>query len=92
MLTATLFGAPVCRTYGGAIADGRYEPVAFRLPLGLKDIRLALAAAQDAGVPMPAAALVRDRVLSVQSAGGDEQDVTAIARAAARDAGLPDKT
>ena len=46
ILTATLFGAPVYKTYGELIADGKFEPAGFAAPLGLKDIRLTLAAAE----------------------------------------------
>ncbi len=43
LLTSTLFSAPVYRTYGGLIAEGRFEPAGFAAPLGYKDIRLLLA-------------------------------------------------
>ena len=58
ILTSTLFAAPVYRTYGGLIAGQRYEPAGFAAPLGLKDIRLALAAGESLQVPMPLASLV----------------------------------
>jgi 3-hydroxyisobutyrate dehydrogenase-like beta-hydroxyacid dehydrogenase len=45
ILTSTLFDAPAYKTYGGIIADGRFEPAGFAAPLGQKDIRLVLAAA-----------------------------------------------
>ena len=45
ILTSTLFSAPVYKTYGGLIADERFEPPGFAAPLGQKDIRLTLAAA-----------------------------------------------
>ena len=37
-LTSTLFAAPIYKTYGGLIADGKFEPAAFAAPLGEKDI------------------------------------------------------
>jgi 3-hydroxyisobutyrate dehydrogenase-like beta-hydroxyacid dehydrogenase len=51
ILTSTLFDAPVYKTYGGLIADGTFEPAGFAAPLGYKDIRLTLAAAEDLRVP-----------------------------------------
>ena len=51
ILTSTLFNAPVYKTYGGLIADGKFEPAGFAAPLGHKDIRLTLAAAEDLRVP-----------------------------------------
>jgi 3-hydroxyisobutyrate dehydrogenase-like beta-hydroxyacid dehydrogenase len=50
ILTSTLFGAPVYKTYGALLADGSFEPAGFAT-LGLKDIRLALAAAEELRVP-----------------------------------------
>jgi 3-hydroxyisobutyrate dehydrogenase-like beta-hydroxyacid dehydrogenase len=86
-LTSTLFDAPVYKTYGGIIADGRFEPPAFAAPLGAKDIRLALAAAEDLRVPLPLASLLHDRFLTLLAHGGDKLDWSAIGGLAARDAG-----
>ena len=46
-LTSTIFNAPAYKIYGALIADGKFEPAAFAAPLGYKDIRLALAAAES---------------------------------------------
>lgn len=89
ILTSTLFDAPVYRTYGGLIAEGRFEPAGFAAPLGQKDVRLALAAADDLRVPMPLASLLRDRFLTLLAHGGDRLDWSAIGGLAARDAGTP---
>ena len=70
LLTSTLFTAPAYRTYGALIAEQRYEPAGFAAPLGLKDIRLALAAADELGVPLPFASLVHDRLLALVAQGG----------------------
>jgi 3-hydroxyisobutyrate dehydrogenase-like beta-hydroxyacid dehydrogenase len=88
ILTSTLFGAPVYTTYGGLIADGTFEPAGFAAPLGFKDIRLALAAADDLRVPMPLASLLRDRFLTLLAHGGDKLDWSAIGQLAAKDAGV----
>jgi len=87
LLTSTLFSAPVYRTYGGLIADKRFEPAGFAAPLGLKDIRLALAAGDEMRVPLPLASLLRDRFLTLLAQGGDKLDWSAIGGLAARDAG-----
>jgi 3-hydroxyisobutyrate dehydrogenase-like beta-hydroxyacid dehydrogenase len=89
LLTSTLFAAPVYRTYGALIAERRFEPAGFAAPLGLKDIGLALAAAQDLRTPMPVASLLRDRFLTLLAHGGDDLDWSAIGRLAALDAGAP---
>jgi 3-hydroxyisobutyrate dehydrogenase-like beta-hydroxyacid dehydrogenase len=48
ILTSTLFDAPVYHTYGGLIANQKYEPAGFAARLGLKDVRLALEAGRSA--------------------------------------------
>ena len=87
ILTSTLFDASVYKTYGGLIAEGKFEPAGFAAPLGQKDIRLTLAAAEDLRVPMPLASLLRDRFLTLLAHGGDKLDWSAIGRLAATDAG-----
>jgi 3-hydroxyisobutyrate dehydrogenase-like beta-hydroxyacid dehydrogenase len=87
MLTSTLFSAPVYKTYGGLIAGGVFEPAGFAAPLGQKDIRLTLAAAETLSVPMPIASLLRDRFLTLIAQGGETLDWSAIGKLAARDSG-----
>lgn len=87
MLTSTLFNAPVYKTYGGLIAGGVFEPAGFAAPLGQKDVRLTLAAAEALRVPMPLASLLRDRFLTLLAHGGDHLDWSAIGGLAAKDAG-----
>jgi 3-hydroxyisobutyrate dehydrogenase-like beta-hydroxyacid dehydrogenase len=87
ILTSTLFAAPVYKTYGGLIADRKFEPAGFAAVLGQKDIRLTLAAAENLRVPMPLASLLRDRFLTLLANGGDELDWSAIGSLAAKDAG-----
>jgi 3-hydroxyisobutyrate dehydrogenase-like beta-hydroxyacid dehydrogenase len=65
-----------------------FEPAGLAAPLGEKDIRLALAAAQTLHVPMPLASLLRDRLLTLLARGGDALDWSAIGQLAAQDAGL----
>jgi len=87
MLTSTLFTAPVYKTYGALIAKGSYEPAGFAAPLGLKDMRLALAAAETLQVPMPLGSLLRDRFIGLLAQGGGHLDWSAIAQLSARDSG-----
>jgi 3-hydroxyisobutyrate dehydrogenase-like beta-hydroxyacid dehydrogenase len=87
LLTNTLFGAPVFKTYGGLIAEERYDPAGFKAELGYKDVRLALSAAQGLKVPMPLASLISDRFLALLAAGGGDLDWSALALIAKRDAG-----
>ena len=61
ILTPTLFNAPVYKTYGGLLAERNFEPAGFAAPFGHKDIRLALAAAEEMRVAMPLASLLNDQ-------------------------------
>ncbi len=88
LLTNTLFAAPAYKTYGGLIAEERYRPAGFRMPLGLKDVTLALDAARDRTVPLPIASLVRDRMLEALANGYDDADWSALGAVAAKAAGL----
>jgi 3-hydroxyisobutyrate dehydrogenase-like beta-hydroxyacid dehydrogenase len=47
------------------------------MPLALKDVRLALAEAENAGAPMPSVSLVRDRIVSAIARGHAGLDLTA---------------
>lgn len=87
LLTATLFTGPAYKTYGGLIADGKFQPAGFAASLGYKDIRLALAAARNLRVPMPLGSLLHDRYLRLLANGGDHLDWAAIGGLAAQDAG-----
>jgi 3-hydroxyisobutyrate dehydrogenase-like beta-hydroxyacid dehydrogenase len=68
---STLFAAPVYKTYGGLIAEEKFEPAGFAARMGHKDIRLTLAAAEGLRVPMPLASLLRDRFLTLLAQGSD---------------------
>ncbi|MEJ2591006.1 MAG: NAD(P)-dependent oxidoreductase [Candidatus Thiodiazotropha sp.] len=87
MLTSTLFSAPIYKTYGSLIIEGKFQPPGFAAPLGKKDIGLVLEAAEALQVPLPVASLVRDRFLALLAQGGDDLDWSAIGGLAARDAG-----
>jgi 3-hydroxyisobutyrate dehydrogenase-like beta-hydroxyacid dehydrogenase len=87
-LTSTLFDSPIYKTYGAMIVGGRFSPAGFAAPLGHKDIRLVLTAAEDLQVPMPLASLLRDRFLNLLAHGGEELDWSAIGRLPASDAGI----
>ena len=92
LLTATLFNVPLYKIYGGLIVERKFEPAGFAAPLGLKDIRLTMAAAEQLRVPMPLASLLRDRFLALLAQGGDSLDWSAIARLSAQDAGQERRT
>jgi 3-hydroxyisobutyrate dehydrogenase-like beta-hydroxyacid dehydrogenase len=88
-LTSTVFTAPAYKTYGNLIAEGTFEPAAFAAPLGYKDIRLALTAAENLRVPMPLVSLLHDRFVRLFAQGGEQLDWAAIGGLAGQDAGRP---
>jgi 3-hydroxyisobutyrate dehydrogenase-like beta-hydroxyacid dehydrogenase len=89
LLTTTMFTAPVYKTYGELIVQGKHEPAGFALPLGLKDVRLVLQAAEAASVPMPIASVLHNRFVTAMARGNQDKDWSVIGRVAAEDAGLP---
>jgi len=93
IMTSTLFGAPVYQNYGAMIANRQFQPVGFKLPLGLKDNRLVLELGEQTAVPLPMASLIRDRFLAAIAQGLSESDWSAIAKVSFLNAGLerPDK-
>ena len=75
---------------GATIAGRNYRPPGFRLALGLKDIRLALAAGEGARVPLPFASVLRDAFLEAIAHGDADLDWAAVAEVARRRAGSED--
>lgn len=80
--------SPIFEGYAKRIAAEAYEPAGFAAYLGLKDVRLVLAAAETHSVPMPVASLLRDHLLEAVAQGRGELDWSALARFAAERAGL----
>jgi 3-hydroxyisobutyrate dehydrogenase-like beta-hydroxyacid dehydrogenase len=87
LLSSTIFPAPAYKTYGNLIADNQFQPARFAAPLGFKDIRLTLAAAESLRVPMPLGSLLHDRFLRLLARGGEDLDWSAIGGLAVHDAG-----
>ena len=88
MATNTLFAAPAFKTYGGLILERDFEPAKFKLKLGLKDVRLALAAGEAAEVPLPFASVLRDNFLDAIANGAADKDWAAMSQVSFRRAGL----
>jgi len=88
VLTGSLFGAPIYRTYGDILVREGFRPAGFTAPLGLKDMNLVSEAANARRVPMPVLAVLRDHLLSTIAREGEDIDWSGIARIVAADAGL----
>jgi 3-hydroxyisobutyrate dehydrogenase-like beta-hydroxyacid dehydrogenase len=87
VITGGPFPGPVYQGYGKMIAEQRYEPALFKARLGLKDVRLALAAADSVSVPMPVASVVRDSLIDAVAHGEGEKDFAVLGAVSARRAG-----
>ena len=87
VISNTLFPGPVYQGYGRMIADNRYEPALFKARLGLKDVRLALAAGDAVNVTLPVGSLVRDNLIEALAHGDGDKDFAVLGKVAARRAG-----
>lgn len=87
LMTGTLFDAPAYRTYAPLIAQRKFAPPGFKLPLGLKDVRLALAAGEAHHTPLPIASVLRDSFLEAIAAGDGDKDWAALSAGAFRRSG-----
>jgi 3-hydroxyisobutyrate dehydrogenase-like beta-hydroxyacid dehydrogenase len=92
VLTGSMFGSRVHKLYGDKIAEQHYASGGFIFPLALKDVRLALAEAEAAGVPMPSVSVLRDRLIAGIARGYSELDWSALGLLAAEEAGLDRET
>jgi 3-hydroxyisobutyrate dehydrogenase-like beta-hydroxyacid dehydrogenase len=87
IMTNTMFSGRVHKIYGEKIVSQSYAP-GFVLPLVLKDVRLALAEAENAAAPMPSVDVVRDRLITGIARGYADLDWSALGLVAAQEAGL----
>lgn len=91
VMTSTLFASPAYQGYGKLIAEQRFKPAGFPLPLGFKDVGLAQSAAEAARVPLPFAGVLRDSLLEAMAAGDEDLDWSALSMVAARRAHLDER-
>jgi 3-hydroxyisobutyrate dehydrogenase-like beta-hydroxyacid dehydrogenase len=88
ILGGTSLGCPAYKNYGKMIVEQAWTPAQFAMPLGVKDVELALATAREAGMNLPSGELVRKNLLAAIAAGRAAQDWVALAGKLAADAGL----
>lgn len=84
LISNSIFPGPVYQGYGKLIAEERYEPAAFKAVLGLKDVNLALAAAESVGVSLPMAELAREHLLDAVAHDEGDMDLAVLGQVAAR--------
>jgi len=88
VITEGLFAAPAYKVYGKLIVDASYDKPGFTVKLGLKDIKLALAAGELVGVPLPSGSVVRDRLVGAIGHGDGDKDWAVLGKEQARACGL----
>lgn len=84
LISSSVFPGPVYEGYGKSIAEKRFEPASFKAALGLKDVRLAMAAAEGVRLPMPVAGVLHDSLTDAIDHGEGDQDLAVLGRVAAR--------
>ena len=88
VMSGRLFTGAVFKAYGAMILNRQYEPAGFALPLGLKDVNLARAAAAGLGMAMPTADLLQRNYDQAVEWGWQDKDWSAIGEVPAKKAGL----
>jgi 3-hydroxyisobutyrate dehydrogenase-like beta-hydroxyacid dehydrogenase len=81
MLTSTMFASPIYTNYGKILLKEVYQPAAFTLKLGLKDVNLVSEQAAETNAEMPVAKLLQQRLNECVAKGLGEYDWTAMALA-----------
>jgi 3-hydroxyisobutyrate dehydrogenase-like beta-hydroxyacid dehydrogenase len=84
----TSLGSPAYKNYGKMMVEEAWLPAQFAMPLGVKDVELALATAREAGLDLPLGEMIRGHLLEAIAAGRAEQDWAALAGHIANEAGL----
>ena len=76
MITDFLFNCPIYKNYGRIILEEDYKEPGFTSQLGLKDIRLVEALADEVSAPVPFADIIRNRLLVNNNRGRKDWDWT----------------
>lgn len=84
----TSLGSPAYKNYGRMIVEQAWLPAQFAMPLGVKDVELALTTAREAGMELPLGEMIKGHLLQAIAAGRAEQDWAALAGHIATEAGL----
>jgi 3-hydroxyisobutyrate dehydrogenase-like beta-hydroxyacid dehydrogenase len=82
-LTNTLFSTPLYKSYGKLIEQDNFTPANFAVPLALKDIKLAIDAAEKVNLALPVAGVVRDHLVQAIAQGYRDEDWSVVARVVA---------
>ena len=78
MLAQTLFNAPVYHNYSQIILQEKFEPPAFTMKLGLKDMNLVVRQGERVNQEMPFASLLQSRMKQLVEHGKENLDWSAV--------------
>lgn len=81
--TSTLFATPIHKAYGKLIEQDNFVPANFVVPLGLKDVKMALDASERVNLAMPVANVARDHLIQALAQGYADHDWSVIGRVVA---------
>ena len=84
----TSLGSPAYKNYGKMIVEQAWTPAQFAMPLGVKDVELALSTAKELGMRLPSGEMIRKHLLEAIEDGRADQDWAALAGHLAARAGL----
>jgi 3-hydroxyisobutyrate dehydrogenase-like beta-hydroxyacid dehydrogenase len=79
MLTSTIFNCGIYINYGNLVLKGAYQPAAFSLELGLKDLNLVMQQAETSESKMFIGELLQQQLQQLYNAGYGDYDASAIA-------------
>ncbi len=88
-LIQTVLNHPVMKEYTTRIRTRDFQPAAFDLQAGFKDVELMLLASTEVQAPLPMASLVREKFLTALASGMQDLDWSAVYEISRRNAGLP---
>lgn len=78
LITHTMFSAPAYQTYANAMSDEHFQPAAFALEMGAKDINLALKLAKAHDLQLPLSQQTSQCLDSAIKAGLGQYDLSAL--------------
>ena len=81
MFSQTLFNTPLYHNYSKIILKQKFEPAAFTMKLGLKDINLVLEQAASVNQRIPLATLLKKNMESIVNDSKENMDWSAVSTA-----------
>lgn len=82
LFNQTLFNTPLYHNYSNIIVQQKFDPGAFTVQLGLKDMKLVLQQAASVGQNMPLAVLLKENMQQLVDSGKGKWDWGAVSTAA----------